>query len=244
MAAKPIDSQKAATLSKKRHPTPSSGRTRRNGTAAKANARALIQTAKEPVRIQQRRRELVDAAITLFAEKGYHPTTTREIAHALGWSVGNLYNYVRTKEEILYLVCEAIHAEMERALQDALHGEGTAQQRFEQVLRAYFTVCDRMQDSILLVYQQTSSLSKKWRKRVLAHEKRITQLLHEAVEKCLSRSNGRRHAAPDSALLAETLTVLGHMWAFRRWSLASRYTLDEYIRLQSQVLWRSLSAEN
>ena len=49
---------------------------------------------------------MIKGAVTLFKEKGFHRTTTREIAKAAGFSIGTLYEYIRTKEDVLYLVCD------------------------------------------------------------------------------------------------------------------------------------------
>ncbi len=62
--------------------------------------------------IYRRRMQIIDAAVKLFIDKGFHKTTTREIARAAGISTGLLYEYVTSKEDVLYLVCEAIHAEV------------------------------------------------------------------------------------------------------------------------------------
>jgi AcrR family transcriptional regulator len=67
---------------------------------------------KDKALVARRRRQIVDAAVELFMQKGFHKTTTRQIAKAAGVSIGLLYEYISTKEDILYLVCEAIHVEM------------------------------------------------------------------------------------------------------------------------------------
>jgi methylmalonyl-CoA mutase cobalamin-binding domain/chain len=43
-------------------------------------------------------------------------------------------------------------------------------------------------------------------------------------------------------LIAHNISVLGHMWAFRRWSLARRYTIDEYIRVPNRFYPQPLPA--
>lgn len=60
---------------------------------------------------------MIKGAVTLFKEKGFHRTTTREIAKAAGFSIGTLYEYIRTKEDILYLVCDFIYDEVQEKLQ-------------------------------------------------------------------------------------------------------------------------------
>ena len=49
---------------------------------------------------QLRMKEIMDATDRLFQDQSYHGITLTTIAEALGWSRGNLYKYVTTKEEI------------------------------------------------------------------------------------------------------------------------------------------------
>ena len=68
---------------------------------------------KDPRLVETRRQQIIDAAVGLFIKKGFHRTTTREIAREAKFSIGTLYEYVESKEDILYLVCDHIHSEME-----------------------------------------------------------------------------------------------------------------------------------
>jgi AcrR family transcriptional regulator len=49
----------------------------------------------------RRRQEIFDASVHLFAEKGFAETSMREIAAAAGIGKATLYDYFRTKDEIL-----------------------------------------------------------------------------------------------------------------------------------------------
>lgn len=46
------------------------------------------------------------AALRLFKEKGYHATSMRDIAEAVGINKGSLYSYIRSKEDLLIPVFE------------------------------------------------------------------------------------------------------------------------------------------
>lgn len=52
-------------------------------------------------RISARKNQILDAAATLFAEKGYHRTTTKDIAVVADISEGTIYNYFDSKEDLL-----------------------------------------------------------------------------------------------------------------------------------------------
>ncbi len=52
--------------------------------------------------VAERREQILEAAANLFAEKGYHRTTTKDIAEAADVSEGSLYNYFETKDDLLF----------------------------------------------------------------------------------------------------------------------------------------------
>ncbi|UCC88921.1 MAG: TetR/AcrR family transcriptional regulator [Anaerolineales bacterium] len=63
-----------------------------------------MSTAQDPIREQligARRVQILDAATSVFAEKGFHRATTKEIANAAGVSEGTIYNYFANKADLL-----------------------------------------------------------------------------------------------------------------------------------------------
>ncbi len=183
--------------------------------------------------VQRRRRQIVDAAVELFIQNGFHKTTTRQIAKAAGFSIGSLYEYVASKEDILYLVCDAIHAEMEHGMADAMQRVEGPGHALAEVIRAYLLVCDRMRDHILLIYQETQSLPHKWRKLVLTNEVRITGLFTRTLARLMATGDLPPLSQAAMDLIAHNIAVMGHMWTFRRWFLACHYTIEDYIRHQT-----------
>jgi AcrR family transcriptional regulator len=58
-------------------------------------------TARRQRRIAARNKQILDAAAQVFADKGYHRATTREIADVADVSEGTIYNYFGSKEDLL-----------------------------------------------------------------------------------------------------------------------------------------------
>jgi len=52
----------------------------------------------------QRREHLLATAAKVFADKGFHPTTMRDLARETGMSLAGIYYYVPGKDELLYLI--------------------------------------------------------------------------------------------------------------------------------------------
>lgn len=191
---------------------------------------------KDPELVERRRRQIVAAAVQLFIEKGFHKTTTRQIAKAAGFSIGTLYEYVANKEDVLYLVCEAIHDQVEKGIGEVSSQAKKGREALAAMIEEFFRICHRMSNFILLIYQETHALPEQWRKKVLRNEIRINGLIEDALKR-IAASGGLTHLdEKDLELMAHNISVMGHMWTFRRWSLARRYTLEEYIERQTAII--------
>lgn len=191
---------------------------------------------KNPELVERRRRQIAESAVQLFIKNGFHKTTTRQIARAAGFSIGSLYEYIASKEDILYLVCDSIHTEVERLVGATMTRAGGGSDALTAVIREYFQVCDRMSDFILLIYQETRSLPAQWQKRVLENELRITGLFVEVLARIAANGELPNLDEGSIELAAHNISVLGHMWTFRRWFFGRHYTIDDYIQKQTEFI--------
>ncbi|MBF0112736.1 MAG: TetR/AcrR family transcriptional regulator [Desulfamplus sp.] len=204
---------------------------------ANLNAQGVPTQIKNPELVKERRRQIVDATVHLFVEHGYHKTTTRMIARAAGFSIGSLYEYVSCKEDVLYLVCEAIHGEVQRAVEEALSGSaGNGRATLAEVIREYCHVCNNMNDHILLMYQVSQFLPKQWKIKALENELRITDIFINALLRLSGKGDIPKLDHKTASLVGHNISVIGQMWAFRRWYLAKNFSIDEYIEYQTKFI--------
>ncbi len=199
------------------------------------DAREVATQIKNQELVKERRRQIVDAAVKLFIKHGYHKTTTRILAKETGMSIGSLYEYVSTKDDVLYLVCIAIHTEVERGVLEALSRSTGGREALREIIREFFLVCNRMSDHVLLMYQVTHFLPKKWQNKVLEAEIRIANLFIEAMQQL--KAEGKLVLDDDTIhLTGHNISVLGHTWAFRRWYYAKHFSIDQYIEKQTEFI--------
>ena len=185
--------------------------------------------------IKKRRDQMINGAVKLFIEKGFHRTTTREIARAAGFSIGTLYEYIREKEDVLYLVCDRIYDQVKERLQQFLDTEKTTIEALRQGIANYFRVVDDMQDEVLVMYQEVKSLPKDALTYVLNKELELVELFAKMLTRCVE--NKELYISDSEVeLYAHNIYVAGQMWSFRRWVLRKMFTLDEYVELQTTFL--------
>ena len=51
--------------------------------------------------MKEKEQKIMDASLKLFVEKGFHGTSTAEIARTAGVATGTLFHYFKTKEELI-----------------------------------------------------------------------------------------------------------------------------------------------
>jgi AcrR family transcriptional regulator len=91
--------------------------------------------------ITARRNQILDAATTVFAEKGFHRATIKDIARAAGIADGTIYTYFSSKTEVLLGILNRLNESTEREMQFALGSE--------QDVRAFFKAYVRQRISLI-----------------------------------------------------------------------------------------------
>src|SRR5215472_2812736 len=99
------------------------------------SSRVKTKTQKEKL-VVRRHRQITDAAIRLFDEKGFHGASLRDIGTTAGLTQGTIYNYVESKEDILYLVCDRIVTDYQASFRFALKQSPDSVSRLKLALRA------------------------------------------------------------------------------------------------------------
>ena len=202
--------------------------------------REIQSSVKDESLIEKRRAQMIRGAVMLFKEKGFHRTTTREIAKASGFSIGTLYEYIRTKEDVLYLVCDSIYDEVHVRL-DTLDFEKGSLEVLITAIEHYYGLIDDMQDEYVVMYQESKSLPKDALSYVLNKEMEMVALFERLLTECAD--SGEIAMEPkEIKLAANHLFVQGQMWAFRRWALRD-YTIQEFIKMQTKFLLQGMAGE-
>ena len=158
--------------------------------------RQVKSSVKDESLIEKRREQMIRGAVKLFKEKGFHRTTTREIAKEAGFSIGTLYEYIRTKEDVLYLVCDSIYNEVHNRLLSLPIEQGTID-GLQAAIKQYFHLIDDMSDEFLVMYQESKSLPKDALKYVLKKEMEMVALFEDILQTCAeirrTAHSGRRY---------------------------------------------------
>lgn len=200
--------------------------------------REVQSSVKDESLISKRRNQMIRGAVALFKQKGFHRTTTREIAKEAGFSIGTLYEYIRTKEDVLYLVCDSIYEEVQERLSTLPTQAGTIEGLIIAI-RHYYLLIDEMQDEYVVMYQESKSLPKDALQYVLNKELEMVAIFEEILHAC--RKSGEILLTEKAVkLAAHHVVIQGQMWAFRRWGLHRDIEINDFINEQTQFFLQGI----
>ena len=92
------------------------------------------------VTVRNSRSDVIDAAGRLFAERGYHGTSMRELGKELGLLGSSLYSHVESKQDLLVEVVEEGARLFQASAEQALSIEGKARVRFDALVVGHVDV--------------------------------------------------------------------------------------------------------
>lgn len=110
-------------------------------------------------RKSDKRERLLKAARSLIHRQGFHQTTLAHISEESGISLGNLYYYFKTKEEIIAGVVED-RTKRFHALTEKWNAETDPRQRLNRFLEMPSTICDSITEYGCPVGSLTQELNK------------------------------------------------------------------------------------
>ena len=141
----------------------------------------------DPKLVEERRRQVLSAAVKLFSENGYYTTTIQQIAKTAGVSAGLIYQYFRDKDDILFLTLRLVLEAYENEIPYQLNGVSHPVDRLCIALWAYCTVVDELRDATVLAYRSTKSLRADRRILIKEDEARTNALLEGCIQNCVDQ---------------------------------------------------------
>jgi len=185
--------------------------------------------------------KLLLAAIDLMAEKGYHATTTKEIAAAAGVNEVTLFRHFGSKQKLLEAAFNKYHYgdEMTKLFQEKLVWE--LEPDLLLISRTYHTIMARNRKMIMIGIKEGSSIPglDQWAGR---HPLKLKQLLSEYFTEMQKRGKIRSDANP-------VLQALSFMWmnygafvtGMSTGGVWAEVSMDEFIEESVRTFVRALS---
>ncbi|MDT3397503.1 TetR/AcrR family transcriptional regulator [Streptomyces sp. B1866] len=183
-------------------------------------------------------RRLVSAAVSAFAERGYHATTTRDIAGRAGMSPAALYIHYRTKEELLYQISRNGHQLALAIVERARDAPGTPSRRLADAVRSFVRWHAERHTTARVVQYELEALDEEHLADIVALRRATDGAVRSIIEDGVRSGD---FDVPD--VRGTTLAVMSLCIDVARWFKATgRRTPDEIGALYADLVLRMVGA--
>jgi AcrR family transcriptional regulator len=136
---------------------------------------------------------LLASAARVFAARGYHETSMRDLATETGTSLSGLYYYVKSKEELLFLIQDRNFAAVVAGLDEALDGITDPIRRLECFIENHLEFFASHMPEMKVLSHEALALSGEFLVRVNTRKHEYTRRLMDILAQ-LEETNGPAHA--------------------------------------------------
>ena len=191
--------------------------------------------------VKKKHGQIIRAASELFAKKGYHSTSMRDISDASGINLSYLYHYVSSKDDILYLFYKNLHEDLHVFYQYL--DNSTNEDPIEQIKNFINLILEHVHkknDEMLTMYTESRHLNRDSLYAVLALESQHVK----SIEKLISRGIQQGCFRTDSPLMVSNMIqYLLLIEPLRRWSFRHEYTFTRFSELVTDFILKALGVK-
>ncbi len=119
---------------------------------------------------------ILRTAAAIFAEKGYHQASIRDISRATGISLSGLYYYVRSKEEILFRIQEHAFSTVRENVLRLMAEGGTPEEKLSKLVENHLRFFVTNMQEMKVLSHEATALTGDARRRVNDLKRRYTEL--------------------------------------------------------------------
>ena len=153
---------------------------------------------------ENRERELMDAAIQLFRLKGYHATSIRDLAEAVGVRKSALYHYVTSKEDLLFRLSYGTFQESCTVLREVLQAPISGVERLRRAITHHVTYVANRGAATTVALRDAHALAPDYREQIQQTAREYMALWEEILRRGVDAGEFR-----SMDLRMTVLTILG-----------------------------------
>ncbi len=162
------------------------------------------------MRYEERFESVLKCAAEVFARRGYHRASIRNVAKAAGMSVAGLYYYCKSKEELLFSVCYHSFDILLRNLHKSLKGVSDPQEQLRAFILNHFEYFLSHVEAMKVVSHEAGMLTGEFDLRVAEIKRQYYLRCQQIIQSILGESD-----ADSMQLRMVTLALFGMInWVY------------------------------
>jgi len=179
----------------------------------------------------RRRDEVIDRSARLFAEQGFHATSTTELCEANELGKGALYYYIGSKEELLALIIDRVMDEVLAGAERAAVAEGTPGDRLRELGREYLDVIFHYPDHVRVFLHEFTAVTGENAVALRARRRAFEDIVEQVIADGATSGAFEVHDARLTARAWLGTHNYTYLWLRPGGDLSAREVADHFARI-------------
>jgi len=172
----------------------------------------MIRIKKEAVAVKNLVR-IIDSTLRLTHEKGFHAMSLRDLCADSGFSIGGLYAYIKTKEDLIYLIQSHGFLLTRRTMLAYTQEITSPRDKLLAAVKAHVYLSELMQPWFYFSFMEVKSLPNKQKKEAIAIELEIESIIRDIITEGIDAGVFRQ---VNAQLLASLCKAMMQDWYLKR----------------------------
>ena len=135
--------------------------------------------------------KILKTAAKIFADKGFHKTSVRDISRATRMSLAGLYYYFRTKEELLYLIQERCFVTLLQRWEQAATAETDVRTRIRVFAENHLSFFLHNMHEMKVMAHEDESLTGEFNEKILVLKRRYVKVIMDLIAELRERRDAK-----------------------------------------------------
>ncbi len=162
---------------------------------------------------------IVETTLAISIRKGFDAMSLRDLSRESGLSMGALYSYFASKEELLYLIQDFGQRTVKTHLEAELRDITSPLEKLRAFIRAHLYLSELMQQWFYFFFMETRAMDKQDRKRSIESELMTEKIVIEILQ---DGKAAQVFSIQDELLTAGAIKALMQDWYLKRWKFRQR----------------------
>ncbi|TWI57169.1 TetR/AcrR family transcriptional regulator [Halalkalibacter nanhaiisediminis] len=180
---------------------------------------------------------IIETALLLFEENGFHAVTVDRIVQESGTSKGGFYHNFKSKDELLYTVHDSFITYILDKAEDAYKRYSTPAERLYETVRSFVMMFELYRPHVTVFYQESLYLSKDYFDAIKRKRDQYKGMMFRVVEEGIACGEFRK----EIPIPITSMAIFGMTnWTYKWYKETGRYSISEIANIYADLVMHAV----
>lgn len=192
----------------------------------------MIEKKKKPTK-----ERIIETALLLFEEHGFHAVTVDRIVRESGTSKGGFYHNFKSKDELLYTIHDSFINYLLEKAEEAYNRYSTPAERLYETVKSFVTMFEYYRPHVTVFYQETLYLSKDYFQAIKRKRDQYKEMMFRVIEEGIACGEFRKEIpVPITSMAIFGMTN----WTYKWYKETGRYSVQEIADIYADLIMHAV----